>query len=78
MKLSGDLFKKYNNLLDKALKMSEVNALKETLQMMPADFVPQYPKQEAISNASESDPYDFFRERSSSSIMGDPKQFEEE
>ena len=61
MKLSGDLFKKYNNLLDKALKISEVKDLKKTLQIMPADYVPQYPKQEATTNASESDLYDFFR-----------------
>jgi hypothetical protein len=61
MKFSGDLFKKYNSLFDKALKISDIKILKKTLQIMPADYVPLYPKQEASTNASESDLSDFFR-----------------
>jgi hypothetical protein len=43
-KASGDLLKKYNDVFDKALKITSIKEIKYTLQTMPEDFVPQYPK----------------------------------
>ena len=76
--MCGDLFKKYNDLMEKTVKMSEVKQLKQTLQTMPEDFVPQYPKLDTVV-VTEGDVFDFFRARSSSSsVHVDPKQLEEE
>lgn len=44
---------------------------------MPLDFVPQYPKLDTVV-VTEGDVFDFFRARSSSSLLVDPKQLEEE
>ena len=75
--MCGDLFKKYNDLMEKTTKITEVHQLKQTLQTMPLDFVPQYPKLDTVV-VTEGDVFDFFRARSSSSLLVDPKQLEEE